>query len=135
MTDSEIKTVKPISMCEFSNNAEDQKIAKTRADAQFAMFFLTNTLKNYKLFKQSPELYRDTYYECDMCKGIRRKDWDGMKFILDVLRFDYDGFPNYQLCLDCYNEKLEEEEKGCYLKVPFVRNEFGVLIEPLDKSV
>lgn len=132
-TDSEIKTVKPTPMCEFKD--EDEKIIKTRSDAQFAMFFLTNTLKNYKLFKESPELYRDTYYECDMCKSIRRKDWDNMKFVLDDLRYEIGSYPIYQLCLDCYNEKLKEEEKDCYLKVPFVRNEFGVLIDQVVKSV
>lgn len=89
---------------------------------QRATSFLSETLKNYKLFKDNEHLFSSTYSCCDCCYQIRplwnEKRIDHFNKIHEVL-----------LCSDCFSE-MPEEDKEFFVDVKYVRKAKGGLYIP-----
>jgi hypothetical protein len=86
---------------------------------QCATTFLTQTLKNYKLYKDNEHLYSRVYSCCDCCYQIRPL-WNDKK--LDHYNKSHDII----LCSDCFVD-VPEDSRSFYSDVTYKRDQDGGL--------
>jgi len=88
---------------------------------QLATCFLTDLLKNYKLYKENSGIFSPVYTVCDHCYSIRPKWSSG--------RVDYYNFVHdLMFCSDCWSS-LDETSKKSFEKVKYQRETNGGLYQ------
>lgn len=110
---------------EFSSEVSPSETTEKTSDMsdieklQLATCFLTDLLKNYKLYKENSGIFSPIYSICDHCYSIRPK-WS--KGRVDYYNFVHD----IMFCSDCFSS-LDDETRKCFEVVTYEREEKGGL--------
>ena len=110
----------------FTETSPSQSDISDVEKLQLATCFLTDLLKNYKLYKENSSIFSPVYMVCDHCYSIRPKWSSG--------RTDYyNSVHDTTFCSDCWSS-LDETSKNCFQKVKYQREEKGGLYQNICMS-